>query len=339
MKIVRALALTSLCLSLAAPVGAANINVTKNFSTDPLQGGWQIFGDTNLFQWNAAAQNLDVTWDSSQPNSYFYHPLGVTLTKDYDFNLQFDLELNDVTTGNESGKTSPMAIGIGFLNFAEASHAGFGRGIYGSAPNVAEFDYFPPGSYSDGVNTYPIAPTLTPTFISSDAYVYSPSAYIPYELEFPTGIVVHVSLVYTGTNQTLVTTFQTNGVDCLDIPPVVLSNDFASNDNFAVDAFCISSYSSTNDPYDSVLAHGTVANITLTVPQPAIQNLSGAFSNGLWQVQFVSQPIWNYTLQRSPDFQSWTDVASSPGGDGTNLVLSDTNSPGPAFYRVRADRL
>jgi hypothetical protein len=53
----------------------------EDFSTDPLQNGWQIFGDTNLFRWDSTNQDLDVTWDSSQSNSYFYHPLGTTLSK------------------------------------------------------------------------------------------------------------------------------------------------------------------------------------------------------------------------------------------------------------------
>ena len=67
---------------------------TENFSADPLQNGWQIFGDTNLFQWDSTNQNLDVTWDSSQTNSYFYNPLGTILAKSDDFSLSFDLQLN-----------------------------------------------------------------------------------------------------------------------------------------------------------------------------------------------------------------------------------------------------
>jgi len=313
--------------------------ITENFSTDPLQNGWQIFGDTNLFQWDSTNQNLAVTWDSTQPNSYFYHPLNVTLTRDYDFKIEFDLQLNDIASGNENGKTSPMPIGLGLLNFSAASSPDFGRGIYGSAPNIAELDYFVSGSFTDNTGTYPIAPTLTPTFISGDGFVYAPSAFIPYEVTFPTGKVIHISLVYTGTNQTLVTTFQTNGVDCMEIPPVVLSNDFGSEDNFAVDAFSISSYSSTGDPYDSVLAHGTMGNIVVTIPPPAIQNFTAAFSNSVWQAQFISQSNWLYILQRTTNFQSWTDVSISTVGNGTNLFLQDTNPPtGAGFYRVKAER-
>ena len=50
--------------------------IVERFTTDPALDGWQVFGDTNLFQWDSANQNLAVTWDSSQTNSYFYHLLG-----------------------------------------------------------------------------------------------------------------------------------------------------------------------------------------------------------------------------------------------------------------------
>ena len=71
----------------------AAATITENFSANPLQNGWQIFGDTNLFQWDSTNQNLAVTWDSSQTNSYFYHPLGTILTRNDDFSLAFDLAI------------------------------------------------------------------------------------------------------------------------------------------------------------------------------------------------------------------------------------------------------
>jgi hypothetical protein len=71
---------------------------------------------------------------------------------------------------------------------------------------------------------------------------------------------------------------------------------------------------------------------------PAIQNFSGNFSNQVWQVQFVSRTNWLYTLQRSTNLQSWTDVSVAISGNGTNLILQDLNAPGDkSFYRVNAD--
>src|ERR1019366_3157399 len=110
---IRSLAIASLFVLSAASAFAATI--TENFSTNPLQHGWQIFGDTNLFQWDSVNQNLAVTWDSSQPNSYFYHPLGTILTRNDDFSVAFDLQLNDAEA---SGYGFELA--VGFLNLAEA---------------------------------------------------------------------------------------------------------------------------------------------------------------------------------------------------------------------------
>jgi hypothetical protein len=321
-------------LSVLSVVRAATF--TENFTNDPSQDGWKIFGDTNSFAWNSAGTNLAVTWDSTKPNSYFYHPLGTILTRDDDFNIAFDLQLNDIASGNEPGKISPMELGFGFLKYTDATDPAFVRAY---AANLAELDYFPLGYYVDVKGkTNTIYPTVTPTFIST-AYDYAPSAYIPYIVTFPTNELVHVSLTYTASNQTLTATFQTNGVDCLEIPPVVLTDDFITDDNFAVDMFSISSYGSTGDPYDSVLAHGTVANIVVTVPPPPVQNLSGNFSNDVWQVQFISRTNWLYTLESSTNLQTWTDVSISTSGSGTNLFLQDTNTPvDKEFYRVRADR-
>jgi hypothetical protein len=211
--------------------------------------------------------------------------------------------------------------------------------VRADAANLAELDYFPLGYYIDDTGkTNTIYPTLVPTFIST-GYDYAPGAYDSWIVTFPTGELVHVSLTYTASNQTLTATFQTNGVDCLEIPPVVLTDDFTTDDNFNVDMFSISSYGSAGDPYDSVLAHGTIANIVVTVPPPPIQDLSGNFSNGVWQVQFISQTNWLYTLESTPDFQSWTDVSISTSGNGTNLFLQDAGAiSDKSFYRVRADR-
>jgi hypothetical protein len=83
----------------------------------------------------------------------------------------------------------------------------------------------------------------------------------------------------------------------------------------------------------------SVAHATTTLPPPPMQNLTGAFSNGLWQRQFISRSNWLYTLERTTNFVSWADVSTSTSGNGTNLFLQDTNAPADkAFYRVRAGR-
>jgi hypothetical protein len=316
--------------------------ITEDFSANPLQNGWQVFGNTNLFQWNSTNQNLEVTWDSSQPNSYFYHPLGTILTRNDDFSIEFDLRLSDIASGVEPGKTGPMEIGIGFLNLGLATGTNFMRGSWGDAPDVAEFDYFPDGYYDYNGTIYPAPATATPAFIPQNAYDLSPTLYAPFDFEFPTGQIVHVTMTFTASNQTVVTTITTNGVTSR-LPDLALTDPslsaFTDSDDFRVDTFSVTSYSNTGDPYDSVLAHGFVGNIVVTVPSPPVQNFNGNRANNVWQGQFISQSNWLYTLERTADFQSWTNVSVTTFGVNGILILSDTNAlMDRAFYRVRAER-
>jgi len=56
-------------------------------------------------------------------------------------------------------------------------------------------------------------------------------------------------------------------------------------------------------------------------------------------VQFTDRTNWLYTLERTTDFRSWTDVSPATNGNGTSLRLPDNSPPaGSAFYRVRAER-
>jgi hypothetical protein len=230
-----------------------------------------------------------------------------------------------------------MQLGFGFLNSTVATNASFMRGAFGSAPNVAEFDYYTDGYY---VGYGPSPATTTPSFISDSGCDYCPSDLSVYDNELPTNQTVHVTFTYTASNQTAVVVVTTNGVPLGQLPALTLNNanGFADSDDIQVDMFSISSYSSAGDDYDSVLAHGSVANIVITVPPPA-QNVTGAFSNGVWQVQFTDHLNWLYTLQRTTNLVSWVDISTATSGNGTNLFLPDNNPPpNNAFYRVRADR-
>ena len=129
------------------------VTLTEDFSTDPLQKGWQVFGNTNLFQWDATNHQLAVTWDSSQPNSFFYHPLDYRLTRYDDFTFEFDLRLSDIASNVEPGKTGPMQLGIGFQNYSVATNASYLRG-YLIVSDIAEFCYYPHGFYDFGGGDY-----------------------------------------------------------------------------------------------------------------------------------------------------------------------------------------
>ncbi len=317
--------------------------IVEDFSANPLANGWHVFGETNLFAWNPATRELEVTWDSSRANSYFYHPLGAQFTRYDDLSVEFDLRLADIASGVEPGKTGPLQIGFGFLNLAGATSTNFMRGSWGGAPNVAEFDYYPAGYYDLGGYTWPIVPTATPSFISGiNSQHYAPMSLDAYEYGLPTNQRVHVRLSYDGLSQTATLVLTTNGVPLATLPGLVLSSatnsQFTAVDDFRVDMFSISSYSSNGDDYDSVLAHGTVSNLVLTFSLRPIGQVSGHFStNGVWQTGFFGRTNWSYTLYRTTDFGSWTSVSPTVRGAGDEMILQDTSAvAGRAFYRVQA---
>jgi len=150
---------------------------------------------------------------------------------------------------------------------------------------------------------------------------------------------MRVRMSYSSSNQTLVTTITTNGTSIGTINSVQLSSSFS---DFRVGAFAFESYSDAGqDPHygGSLLAHGTVDNIMLTFPGAPIGNLSGYFTNQQWSAAFTSRTNWGYTLERTADFQFWTNITQTIAGNGATLVLQDTNQLlENAYYRVRAQR-
>jgi hypothetical protein len=310
----------------AASISGAT-TLQENFSGNPQSDGWNIFGNTNLFQWDATNQNLDVTWDSAQSNSYFYHSLGTVVAKSDNFSLAFDLQLSNIVVGVNPNKPDTFELAVGFINLASATSTNLERGIginatYG-AHNLCEFDYFPDSGYGA---------TISPTMISSNNQYATKFAF---PLTLDPGALFHVTMSYIASNLTLQTTVTRNGAPFGSIPNDMLGASFS---DFRLDQVAISSYSDAGAD-GSLLAHGTVDNFVVIVPPPPAQNLTGSFTNGFWQAEFLSQSNWLYTLQRSVDFQSWTNISSTNPGNATNLFLTDTNPPGTAaFYRISAQR-
>lgn len=318
MKQIRLLALAGLFVLSAARCGAATF--TENFSTDPLQNGWHVFGDTNLFQWDAANQNLAVTWNSTNRNSYFYHPLGTVLALDDNFSVSFDLQLSNATA---TGYGFELAIGL--LHWSDATNAAFSRSG-GNSPNLFEFDYFPPDGFGD---LYSIDATLKDT---NSGYA---GFYFAYDnLPLNPGILYHVTLTHAANSPTVSGEVLANGQIYTSLTNIYSS----SPGDFRLDTLSISSYE--DDGFgDSIVAGGTLDNFVVTLPPPPVQHLTGVLTNGVWQAEFISRSNWLYTLQRTINFQTWADVSTAVAGSGTNLLLPDTNEPaGDAFYRVKAER-
>lgn len=309
--------------------------ITEDFSSNPVARGWKLFGDTNAFTWDSEHQNLAVTWDSSKPNSYFYQPLGTILARDDDFSVSFDLLFHDIAAGVNTNKPDAIEVAVGFFNFAGAT-SGIVRGspafppAYPDPENLVEFDYFP--FFVDPIYG-PFDPSVSPTILSTN---YNFDGAFGYYLTFTNGVAYHVQMTYTSADSTLNTIVTLPGqTNVLVSAPVTVSG---TND-FRLDTISISSYTDTGDPYDSLLAHGTVDNITVITPPPPVQNLAGGFSGGMWQVQFNNRTNWTYTLMRTTDFQSWQPASAAVAGNGGSLTLTDTNlPPAQAFYRINAQR-
>jgi hypothetical protein len=320
MKKIRSLAIAGLSVLSIASVNASTI--VERFTTDPSLEGWQIFGDTNLFQWNSANQNLDVTWDSTQPNSYFYLPLGKTLTVADSFCVQFDLQLSNAVA---YGYGQELAIGL--LRRSDATNADFSRTIAfppNISPNVFEFDYFPAFNYGG----YSLPDTVSATIVDgaanynygSDAQSLVPGVTYRVMLTHQANSINISAVIYT--NGQVMTTFSEGG------------NYYPTNDDgsFALDTISVASYS--DDGFgDDIFAQGTVDNLAIASPLPvgAIQITTPG------TVRFASDTNWLYTLQRTADFQTWTNVLTATVGNGTNLFLQDPNPPSDkSFYRVQA---
>ena len=306
---------------------SAVTTLTNDFATDPLKNGWVKFGDTNLFTWNSTNQNVEVTWDSSKTNSYFYIPTGTILSKSDDFSLELDLRLTDIIGGINPAKPYGFELSFGFLNSSNALKTNFFRGTGTQSPNLVEFDFFPDTGYG---------PTIWPSFWSTNSSL-SYGGGTDYSLvELPTGVTMHVSMSYTATNKTMKTTITTNGVSIGAISDTVLSGSFT---DFRVDTFAIESFNDFGDG-GSILAHGTVDNVYFTVPPPPVQEMKSVFTNNSWQVSFSSRTNWSYVLERSSNLQTWSPASVSTSGTGNNVILTDTNVTASTmqFYRVRAER-
>jgi hypothetical protein len=291
-----------------------------------------------LFRWDSTNQNLDVTWDSSRTNSFFYRSLGTIVTKSDDFSFSFDLRLRDLRLGATPGKTNEFQIAVGLLNSTTATNANAFRGAGQSAThgvrNLVEFDYFPDAGFGE---------TIATTVVSTNNRIY-PAHNFP--LPLTPGDTFRFTLTYTAGRQLLRTSATKNGAP-FGLPPAntLAELSLADKNDFRVDAFAIISYSDAIQAgppafHGSILAHGTVDHVQLIVPAPPVSNLRASQAGSAWRVQFTSATHWSYTLERSADLVSWSPASTATAGTGEPMTLQDSQAPGAnVFYRIRAERL
>ncbi len=311
-----------------APVGGGVV-WWEDFASDPLARGWSIFGDTNLFRWNATNQNLEVTWDSSRSNSYFQLPLGTLLTRRDDFSVALDLKLSDIAIGVNPGKPGTFQIAFGFLNQANARQTNFIRGTGSDSPNVVEFNFFPDSGYG---------PTVWPAVFSTNSVMnYGGSGDFSL-FDLPVGVPMRFVLSYTASNQTAAVSITTNGEL---IGPVTSARLMTNFSQFILNTFAIASYSDARQsPFmpGSILAHGVVDNVVVSAPLPPVRDFRGGLAGENWQGTFQSRTNWNYLLQASENLLGWTNISPMIAGSGQAMNLTDTNAVlfGKRFYRINA---
>ena len=261
--------------------------------------------------------------------------------------IEFDLKLNDIAIGTDPAYPSVFQIAVGLLNLAEATNDSFVIGTGFNAPDLVEFDYFPSfDGYSSSVTT--------PMVSSDNAFA---NVGFTFPLALAPGALYHAVMTYTAADQTLHTVLSSNGVPVGPIRDTTLYDGFG---DFNVDALSINSYSQVGQDTNtysytytntvdgvehiytnyvvyagSVLAHGTVSKMFFASPLPVMQILAAAPGG----IQFSSTTNWIYTLERTLDFESWTDASPhTPGVEGVMTLSDTTPPPDRAFYRVRADQ-
>ena len=271
--------------------------------------------------------NLAVTWDSSQSNSYFYHPLETTLGKADAFTVDFDIQLNSLHW------TNTFQLAVGLLNISDAVDPGFSRAL-GYSPNIFEFNYFPDSG--DGFGDPDVAASMTD---DTDSITSFPNFYFIYDTrpmiprhELPCDADARGG----------------RGIDQRDG-----FHERASLYHDAVVLFRAHRRIPSRYDFHQQLQRGGPGSRLRRVPARArhggqfrrhaaragAQLYAGGFTNGVWQTRFTTYTDTHYTLQRSTNFMSWSDVTASVAGNGDILFLSDTNAVADkAFYRVRADK-
>ena len=310
--------------------------ISEDFSADPLARGWKVSGDTNLFHWNAANQNLEVTWDSSRTNSFFHFPLGTIVSSNDNFSIVFDLRMHDIALGTTSNRSDTFQIALGFVNSVNATSPNTFRGAgqsttYG-VKNTIEFDYFPDSGFGA---------TFAPTLISSNNRIaFSDN----HPLVLTTNDLFHIAMNYAASNQLLKTTVTRNGSP-YGLAPGSSIKDLAlgTYPDFRVDSLALINWNDAiqtgpTQDWGLILAHGVVDNFLVTVPDGPVSNFTGAKSNSTWRATFTGKTNWFYSLERSFDFASWNAASPTNNGTGGVIVLQDANMSDAAFYRVKAQK-
>jgi hypothetical protein len=304
----------------------------KHFGSDFSK--WSVAGSTNVF--SRSADGVTVAWDSSLPNSYFYLPLGLTLTRADDFELTVVFRLDALELGTTPGKPDTFEIAAGLLNLTNARDPQFfrgsGRDLAHGPRNLVELDYFPATDF--------IAPTVAPTMATaSNQILFSDN----HPLELQVGSFYKVVLSFTSEDQTLrsrlwqsdSTNFSANATE---LKPLVLSTNYG---DFAVDTLTLINYSDAGQSppqfSGSLKGSGMFASVEAVVyNRPTMQiQADGAALN----LSFDTAAGWQYQVQTESGSGRWQNLgAPITGTDKLAAVSIQANTPF-ALFRVKAQKM
>jgi hypothetical protein len=295
---------------------------------------WFAAGATNLF--TRTDQGISVSWDSAQPNSYFYFPLGFSLTRADDFDLILVFRVDALELGTTPGKPDTFEIAAGLLNLTNALDSQFFRGagidaLHGPR-NLLEFDYFP----ASGFITATVAPTIA---TSANKILFSDNH--PFELELDS--YYKVQMRFTSPDQTLrsriwqsqSTNFSGDGTD---LKPLLLSTNYG---DFSVDALALMNYSDRDQSppqfSGSLKGSGLFPQIEVIVyNRPAMhiaQRMNGT------EITFETALGWRYQLQSKAAESVWQDIGTPLEGTNQAVSLPIEESSASALFRVKAQKL
>ena len=291
----------------------------EDFSADPLTSSWVVHGDESLFEWDAEAGVLGVTWDSEKPNSGFHRPLGLVLTEADAFAFTFDIALDEVKAGHLDGQPYTFEVTVGLVDIESAKADGFSRGTGSDSPNLVEWNYFPDTGFGA---------TVSPAIASGKSQF---AAGFTFPAELAAGEKYSVRMEYDPGERTLKTFMLENSKAWKGIQSVKLQDDFSG---FAVDAFSISSYTAKGTE-SSLFATGSVDNLAIAVDRSQPRIVGARLIDWQWRARTFGFAAADYLLERSADLHDWQPVGNGVRSDGFYLRLIDEQSPdGGGFYRM-----
>ncbi len=300
-------------------------NFKETFSSHPDLRGWQVKGRTELFTWNEVQQSLQVTWDSSHPNSFFYLPLPFILTEKSDFSFSFDLVLDEVRAGISVEKPSTFEIAFGLFHQEHAFGPNYIRGTGRHTPNLVEWNYFPDAD--------PITPTVTAAVIS-DLNQFVTDGFVN-QIEMLPRVLYHISAVFQTRDRILTLNMTADGQSFGQSAHVVLPKQFAG---FTIDAFGITSYSDDGQPSPyagSIFAQGKLDNLELRITpvRPKIQMVR--INSETSQVSFLAEPGEHYVIESSTDLNQWRELDTFTSDHFQRYIwMIPVQTGSICFYRI-----